>query len=79
VAGSIHIDTIGILSMRETEGRCKAVYSRKQESILEKQKEDMRALQDDVDRLRDKYDEGKDRSRDQEKELSTQHNTILDR
>ena len=65
MAGSIHIDTIGILSMRETEGRCKAVYSRKQESILEKQKEDMRALQDDVDRLRDKYDEVKDRSRDQ--------------
>ena len=52
---------------------------RKQEPILEKQKEGIRALQDDVDHLRDKYDEVRNRFRDQEKELSTQLDTILDR
>jgi chromosome segregation ATPase len=52
---------------------------RKQESILDKQKEDVRVLQEDVDRLRDKYDDAKNRSRDHETDLSTLQETIMDR
>jgi len=52
---------------------------RRQESTLEKQKEEIRVLQEDVNRLRDKYDDAKDRSRDHKNDLSTQHDTIVER
>ena len=52
---------------------------RRQESTLERQEEEIRVLQEDVDRLRKKYDNDKDRSRDHENDLSTQHDTIVER